>query len=217
MIFLLWSWKWNLKLGWPRNFGAFSTVILFFRCVGIWRKQSEKCWRFLCKIICMHYSAEKCCTITKQLQNNCEHVHPMSLFIVWSFWLFDFREPPAEKNCVNLGGRNLCANCLWQSFTEYKWLLRHIIFIIFHQYLIWFLSEYHIRIILDYSHFQNIDSQCQNWCFKNFLRFGEKHVPELAQRGGSNRFLGNAQLYMVFVSMGLPLSFKFLVSFQVEV
>ena len=41
------------------------------------------------------------------------------------------------------GGRKPCSNGLWQLFSEYKPLLRHLIFIIFHQYLPWFPSEYY--------------------------------------------------------------------------
>ena len=48
------------------------------------------------------------------------------------------------------------------------------------RYLSWFPSEYHIRIIFDHSHFQNISSKNKNCCFKNFLCFGVKHVPQSA-------------------------------------
>ena len=45
----------------------------------------------------------------------------------------------AKKNCVYLGigqkgglGQNPCSNGLWQFFSEYKPLMRHLIVIIFH-------------------------------------------------------------------------------------
>ena len=89
--------------------------------------------------------------------------------------------PPPKKTCKfghrpkGGGGRNACPNCLWQFFSEYKPLLSHLIFIIFHQYLPWFQSEYHLRIIFDLSHCQNIHSQSQNLCLKNL-----SNMPALA-------------------------------------
>ena len=44
-------------------------------------------------------------------------------------------------------------------------------------YLPVFPTEYHLRIIFNHSHCQNIHSQIQNSCFKNFLNFGDKYVP----------------------------------------
>ena len=63
-----------------------------------------------------------------------------SLTLFWSSLYI--REAPAKKKRVNLGiaqkggggGRNACPNCLWQFFSEYKPLLRHLIFIIVHRY-----------------------------------------------------------------------------------
>ena len=50
------------------------------------------------------------------------------------------------------GGHNPCRNSLWQFFREYKPLLRHLIVIIFHPYLPWFPSEFHLRIFFGHCH-----------------------------------------------------------------
>ena len=70
---------------------------------------------------------------------------------------------------------------VWFSQKMVIYALFSPIFIIFDQYLPWFPSEYHIRIIFDHCHFRNIDSQSQNCCFKNFLIFGKKIVPQSAR------------------------------------
>ena len=95
-----------------------------------------------------------------------------------------FGEPRTKKNRFYLGiaqkkSRNPCPHCLF--FGEYKALLSHLIFVIFHQYLPWFQSRYHLRIIFDLCHCQNIHSQSQNGCFKNFLIFGKNIVPQSAR------------------------------------
>ena len=73
-------------------------------------------------------------------------------------------------------GGNPCPNGLWQFVSESKPLLRQRIFIRLHQYLPWFPSEYHPRIMFDNSHCQIIHSQSQHRCLKIFLVVGEKYV-----------------------------------------
>ena len=53
-------------------------------------------------------------------------------------------------------------NGMWEFFSEYKPLWRHLICIIFHHYLPWYPSEYHLRIMFDHSHCQNIHFKSQN-------------------------------------------------------
>ena len=96
--------------------------------------------------------------------------------------------------------RQACPSQICQS----QHLLSHLIFIIFHQYSPWFPSEYHLRIIFDHSHCQNIHSQSQNCCSKNFLIFGEKLVPQSAQMcatgGVKYTRWGSPKLYLPFIS-----------------
>ena len=75
------------------------------------------------------------------------------------FLQYKFKGSPTIRKYVSIwalpkwvGSRNPCPNGLWQFFNEHKPLLRHLNFIIFHQYLPWFPSEYHIRIIFYHSH-----------------------------------------------------------------
>ena len=72
-------------------------------------------------------------------------------------------------------GSYLIFKTQWQFSSEYKPFLRHQIFITFHQYLRTFPSEYFPNI-----HSQS--SQSQNHCFKNFLIFCEKHMPQSARK-----------------------------------
>ena len=60
------------------------------------------------------------------------------------------------------GGWIALPNGLWQFFSEYEPLLRNQICIIFHHYLPWLSSEYHLRIMFDHSYCQNVHSQSQN-------------------------------------------------------
>lgn len=96
------------------------------------------------------------------------HSVEINLVRLW-FWL----------RGAQMGGRNPCPHGLWHFFTEYiNHSLRHLFFIIFHQYLPWFPSQYHPRIMSDQSHCQNIHSQCQHRCLQNFCK---KRVPQSAQ------------------------------------
>ena len=107
------------------------------------------------------------------------------------------------------GGQNPCPNCLWQFISWYRPLLRHLIFFIFHQYLPWFPSGYHPRIMFDHSQCQNIHSQSQNCCFKNFLIFGKKFVPQSARIcaiGGVKSQFGQCPNIHVFFLDGASLS-----------
>ena len=123
-------------------------------------------------------------------------------------------ETHPRKNRVNLGiaqkgggGRNACPNCLWQFFSEYEPFLSHLIFIIIYQYLPRFPSEYHLRIIFDLSHCQNIHSQSQNCCLKNFLIFGKIVVPQSARIcaiGGVKLQFGQCPNIHVFLGWGFP-------------
>ena len=61
---------------------------------------------------------------------------------------------------------------------KYEPLLRNQICIIFHQNLPWFTSEYHLRIMFDHIHCQNVHSQSQNCCFKEMLIFSEKYLSQ---------------------------------------
>ena len=73
------------------------------------------------------------------------------------------------------GGWNSLLNGLWQLFSEYEPLLRHLICIIYHHYLPWFPSEYHLWIMFDNSYCQHVLSQSQKHCFKEFAHFGKKY------------------------------------------
>ena len=55
-------------------------------------------------------------------------------------WHFNRGAPGWKIICPNGGSQNPCPNGFWQFFSEYKPLLRHLIFIIFHQYVPWFPS-----------------------------------------------------------------------------
>ena len=72
------------------------------------------------------------------------------------------------------GGGIALPNGLWQFFSVYEPLLRNQICIIFHHYLPWFTSEYHLRIMFDHSYCQNIHSRSHNRCFKEFANFRRK-------------------------------------------
>ena len=72
------------------------------------------------------------------------------------------------------GGWIALPNGLWHFFSEYEPLLRNQICIIFHHYIPWFTSEYHLRIMFDHSYCQNVHSQSQNRCFKEFANFRRK-------------------------------------------
>ena len=72
-------------------------------------------------------------------------------------------------------------------------------------------SEHHLRIIFDFSHCQNIHSQSQNCCFKNFLIFGKKIVPQSARIcaiGGVKLQFGQCPNIHGFFWVGLPLVWK---------
>ena len=62
------------------------------------------------------------------------------------------------------GGGEPIPNGMWEFFSEYKPLQRHLICTIFDHYLSWYPSEYHLRTKFDHSHCQNIISQSQNRC-----------------------------------------------------
>ena len=78
------------------------------------------------------------------------------------------REMSAQPEfCRKAGG-------LWGFFSEYKPLLRHLICTIFHHYLSWCPSEYHLRTKFDHSNCQNIHFQSRNCCFKKLTDFRRK-------------------------------------------
>ena len=63
--------------------------------------------------------------------------------------------------------------------------------------------------MFDHSHFKSIDAQSQNCSLKNFLSFGEKHVPQSAQisvtgRGGQIAFLTVPKYTRFFLAWGSP-------------
>ena len=80
-----------------------------------------------------------------------------------------------NQNFAVRGGWNALPNGLWQFFSEYEPLLRHLICIIYHHYLPWFPSEYHLWIMFDNSYCQHVLSQSQKRCFKEFAHFGKKY------------------------------------------
>ena len=59
----------------------------------------------------------------------------------------------------------------------YKPILRHVVFIIFHHYLPRYPSQYHLRIMFDHYHCQNIYSRSQNHSLKKLTTFRRKKLP----------------------------------------
>ena len=100
-------------------------------------------------------------------------------------------------------------NGLWHFFSEYEPLLRNQICIIFHHYLPWFTSEYHLRIMFDHSYCQNVHSQSQNRCFKEFANFWRK-IPAtkrpFAWGGGVETLFGRMPFEHAFSLHGSSLS-----------
>ena len=107
------------------------------------------------------------------------------------------------------GGWIALPNGLWHFFSEYEPLLRNQIGIIFHHYLPWFTSEYHLRIMFDHSYCQNVHSQSQNRCFKEFANFRRK-IPATKRPfawggGGLKCYPAEFRLNMDYPCQGLPL------------
>ena len=96
-------------------------------------------------------------------------------------------------------------NGLWQFFSEYEPLLRNQICIMFHHYLPWFTSEYHLRIMFDHSYCQNVHSQSQNSCFKEFAN-QQKNMPQSVRllEGGINAIPQNAILTFIILKVVVP-------------
>ena len=107
------------------------------------------------------------------------------------------------------GGWIALPNGLWHFFSEYEPLLRNQICIIFHHYLPWFTSEYHLRIMFDHSYCQNVHSQSQNRCFKEFANFRRK-IPAtkrpFAWGGGVETLSGRMPFEHAFFLRGASLS-----------
>ena len=79
-------------------------------------------------------------------------------------------------------------------FSEYEQLLRYLICIIFHHYLSWYPSEYHLRIIFDHS-----------YC--HLLIFGKEYLPKnvrLLKEGWVKRYLAKLRLKLQYPYQGLP-------------
>ena len=84
---------------------------------------------------------------------------------------------------------------LCQLFSEYRRQYWGTFFIIFHHYLPRYPPDYHLRIMFDHSHCQNIHSQSKKRCFKEFTYFRRKipstNRPFVWERGtlfGRHRF-----------------------------
>ena len=113
-------------------------------------------------------------------------------------------------NSVKWDGRN---SVEW----NYEPLLRHLICIIFHHYLPWFPSEYHLRIMFDHSYCQNIHSHSQNHCFKEFAHFRRKTPATkrpFAWGGvGWNAIRQNAVWTCSILTRGFPYNVKVMATF----
>ena len=134
----------------------------------------------------------------------------------------DWGKPLYKKSAVQTeirrkgrGGWKPIPNGMWEFFSEYKPLLRHLICTIFDHYLSWYPPEYHLRTKSDHIHCQNIISQSQNRCFNKFTDFGENssHKASVCLRVGGRlnvltwnaTYLAAFRLNRNFLYWGLPL------------
>ena len=117
-------------------------------------------------------------------------------------------QPPAALD-------SLTRKKIWIALpNEYEPLLRNQICIIFHHYLPWLSSEYHLRIMFDHSYCQNVHSQSQNRCFKEFANFRQKIAatkrPFAWGAGGWNAIWQNAVWTCIILTWGFPYWFRYL-------
>ena len=104
-------------------------------------------------------------------------------------------------------------------------ILRHLIFIMFHQHLPRFQSEYHLRIIFDQSQYQNIHSQSKNCCFKEVSHFLVQNMcyvysARMCAKGGIESVFGQFPRFYIcldFLNLGNSIKlFWSIVNFNVS-